>query len=106
MPSVFATAGITSASGGGVFFGVGVTGETRLIETGKVTLDPAARMPADAPVVIVTPPMFVPGGRPAVLTNTVRVCPPAGTVPVVGETVIHEVVGIAVNASPASSGPR
>src|SRR5688572_4378503 len=86
MPLAFATAGMTSASGGGVFFGVGVTGVTRLTPNGTVTLVPSAFTRPDSFRLTVTDPRLVPGGRPAVLAVTVRVMPPSGTTPDAGET--------------------
>src|SRR5579859_8121384 len=64
-PSACATAGMISASGGGVFFGVFATGATRLTERFDVPLLPPSngfkRLCAEVPPnVTVTEPVLVP----------------------------------------------
>src|ERR1041385_712331 len=99
-----ATAGMIRASGGGVSFGVGVTSGflTSVIEL--VTLSPArpAAAPFAAPNRMVTPPKFVPGGRPSLCAVARSCCPPGGTTPSADATVIHGTVGVAVKLCPAN----
>src|SRR5438132_319423 len=94
-PSACATAGIISASGGGVFFLVGDIGWVRLTEMFEVdvvvppfdtTLPPTEEPPLK---VTVTPPVLVPTPRPTGVARTVSVIGPWVTIPVDGVRVSH-----------------
>ena len=86
-------------SGRGVLREVGDTGVTTLTETG--TLDEGAMpsvpvlpealiaVPVADAWVTTTVPVFVPIGRVEGLADTTRVMPPAGIVPLAGETLSH-----------------
>src|SRR5690349_1205999 len=102
-----ATAGMTSASGGGVLFGEVVTPGMLLTEIVRLmgVVASADKPPAAAVVVISTLPVLVPAGRPAVWASARRVCPPGGTMPLAGVTESHGTVGVAVKLWPASSAP-
>ncbi|SRR5258706_10297447 len=75
-PFTCVTTGMTSALPGGMDLPPGVTGVTRLTDTGT--------LPIDAPLfvfVTLTVPVFAPGGRSLGLTVTVTVVPFGPTVP-------------------------
>jgi hypothetical protein len=109
MPSACATAGMISASGGGVLLGITAIGATLLVATVIVDVGAAACVdgcPAFAlfePNVSVMPPRLVPMGRPFGSATTVSVVPPLGTVPCDGVTVSHGWFGVAVKLWPASA---
>src|SRR5262249_23529278 len=103
-PATLATAGMISASGGGVFLAADTYGATRLTETCVVVvfLSSAPSAPP-AELLRATLPVVVPGGRPGVCATTLRISPPAGTLPLDGATVSHGTVGAAMKLRPASS---
>src|SRR6266568_9078010 len=79
---------ISELSGGGPA-GFGVTGVTRLIDTGAPTgVTPfAVSLPLDGVVTsTITVPVCVPVGSPAGLANTVRLMPSGGRRPLDGST--------------------
>src|SRR5258707_12063098 len=106
MPSACATAGMISASGGGVLLGEGRVGVTRLTETVVVLVLVAWGVTRElldsALVVMATPPTVVPIASWLVSTVMVRLMPPAGTIPEDGVTVMNDRFGVAVNDRPAS----
>src|SRR4051812_45136102 len=101
----FATAGMVSASGGGVFFGFVVTPGMLLMVIGTLTGGVVPSVPTfpAAAVVMTTLPLLAPGGRPAVCATARSVWPPGGTMPLAGVTMIQGTVGSAEKLSPASS---
>ena len=109
MPAACATAGMISASGGGPLFGVDETGWVRLTETVVVDEPVPSRgeiRPFDELLVerlTSTAPVLVPTGNPFGSAVTVRVMPPAGTVPDAGVTVSHGTFVVAVNDVPSAA---
>src|SRR5512135_3579939 len=100
-PDACATAGMISESGVGESFDTGVTGETRLTETG--TAAPLSRTDAfPPPYEICTVPVCVSGPRTEVSAETSRVRAPAGTVPDDGVIVIQDLSAFAENVDPAA----
>src|ERR1700738_4283347 len=89
-PFACATAGMKSASGGGVFLGVLDTGATRLTEMFVVdfvvvSLGTNRRVTAEPPLnTTFTAPVFVPTSRLDATAVTVSVVPDAETTPVAG----------------------
>src|SRR4051794_19360447 len=98
MPSACATAGITSVFGGGLLsFGVGVTGVTRLTETGIVVVrDANAPLPAGVVVVIVSVVSLEPIGIFVRSTENVAVVPCAPMTPLEGVTVTYGLSAVIV----------
>src|SRR5687767_668175 len=98
MPAVFATAGMIIASGGGVFFGAGVTGVTRFtlmvltLVVPWVVTPPRLAAANEIEIAPVWPPM----PRPDVFAVAVSTVPSAPTTPEAGVTVSHGTSGVAV----------
>src|ERR1041385_908261 len=97
-----------SASGGGPLFAVDVTGAVRLTETVVVVGGVPSRGATRLLLLLVpnatsTAPVFVPMGSPFASAVTLRVMPPAGTVPDDGVTLSHGTFVVALNVVPSAA---
>src|SRR5205823_4391529 len=104
MPPAWATAGMISASGGGVFFDPGETGCTRLTFT--VVDDDVAFAPVllDEPKRTEIAAVLVPTGRPSVFAVTVSTSVSEVVTPLAGVTVTHGSFAVAENGWPGCVG--